>query len=302
MSPVARDLVLARAGARSLHPQWLDGDAPRDWDLVVVPYQELPAQPAGVHVTDVVPGPKWTGLREVLNRWDGWRAYDHVWLPDDDLLTDQATITAMFAGAQAAGLDLFAPALHEDSYYAHYSTMVNRRFHGRRVGFVEIMMPGFSRPALEELLWTLDLTETGWGWGLDSLWPELLGHRNVGILDATPVLHTRPVGQLRDADLERRVLGESDRILAEHGCGQVHTTFDGLGPGLEPLGLEGPELLAELVAGWQYLIDRDARVLAWIAEFQRSHFGCPAYPVAGTPDVRRTPDASPRPPRVAAAA
>ena len=297
MPQAPRDLVLARAGASSLHPRWLDGGAPRDWDLVVVPYQELPAQPSGVTlVTDVVPGPKWTGLREVLKRWDGWREYDHVWMPDDDIHADQATISAMFAAAGAAGLDLFAPALHEDSYYAHYSTMVNRRLHGRRTGFVEIMVPGFSSAALEALLWTLDLTETGWGWGLDSLWPKLLDHRNVGILDATPVLHTRPVGRLRDPELERRVHGESDRILADYDCGQVHTTFQALGPGFAPLDLEGPELLAELVAGWQYLIERDARVLSWIAEYQRSQFTCPAYPVEGTPDVR------PRPARVPAAA
>src|SRR3712207_7749167 len=49
------------------------------------------------------------------------------------------------------------------SYYAHFITMENPRFHGRWVGFVEIMVPGFSRAALERLLPTLELTRTGWG-------------------------------------------------------------------------------------------------------------------------------------------
>jgi hypothetical protein len=283
-----RGLVLVRAGSASLHPRWLENGA-RDWDVVVVPYEELPAgHEAGCEVLDIVPGPKWTGLREALTRWDGWREYDHIWMPDDDIATDRSTITAMFEAAAGARLDLFAPALHEASYYAHYSTMVNRRFQGRLVGFVEIMVPGFSRPALEELLWTLDLTATGWGWGLDSLWPKLLGYRNVGILDATPVLHTRPVGQVRDVALQRRVLGESDRILSKYACRQIHTTFAELGG---PLALENdaPRLLAELVTGWQYLIDRDPRVLAWIAECQRPQPGWPAYPIAGTPEVRPVP-------------
>jgi Protein of unknown function (DUF707) len=287
---VPRDLVLARAGAGSLHPSWIDAGTPRDWDLVVVPYQELPPQDdVGCSVTGIVAGPKWTGLREVLKRWDGWREYDHVWMPDDDIHADQATISGMFAAARAGGLDLFAPALHEESYFAHYSTMVNRRFHARHVGFVEIMVPGFSRPALEELLWTLDLTESGWGWGLDSLWPKLLDHRNVGIIDATPVLHTRPVGELRDPDLQRRVHGESDRIMASYECGQVHTTFAALDPDMVPLDVSEARLLADLVGGWEYLIELDPRLLTWISEFQRPQpAGWPPYPVAGTPEIRPT--------------
>src|SRR3712207_3001992 len=155
------------------------------------------------------------------------------------------------------------------SHYAHFITMENPRFHGRWVGFVEIMVPGFSRAALERLLPTLDLSRTGWGWGLDSVWPKLLGYRNVGIIDATPVLHTRPVGQMRDVDLASRVLAESDRLLTEYDCEQVHTTFGAFGPDLRPRALTEDELLAELVAGSRYLIETDPRVLSWITAYQR---------------------------------
>jgi hypothetical protein len=161
--------------------------------------------------------------------------------------------------------------------------MENRSFFGRWVGFVEIMMPGFSTAALESLQHTLDLTETGWGWGLDSLWPKLLGYENVAILDATPVIHTRPVGQMRDAALERRVMAESDRIFAEHDCRQVHTTFAAFGSDLKPLDLTPEQLLVQMVEGARYLYKRDPRVLAWIMEFQHPRAGWPEYPVAGTP-------------------
>ena len=223
------------------------------------------------------------GHREVLNRWDGWREYDYVWLPDDDIFTDQETITRMFGVADALGLELFAPALHETSYFAHFITMANRRFFGRWVGFVEIMVPAFSTRALELALPTLDLTETGWGWGLDSVWPKLLDYENVAIIDGTPVIHTRPVGRTRDPEVGRRVDEESERILATHGCGQVHRTFGGFGADLERLDLTDEELFAELVGGSQYLIDRDPRVLAWLAEYQRPQGGWPAYPIEGTP-------------------
>ncbi len=277
------NLVLARVGANSLHPAWMDADTERTWDLRLVPYQPVPATPElDCHIGEVVPGPKWTGLREVLTTWDGWRDYEYVWLPDDDILASQNTINRMFEVARGVGLDLFAPALDERSHFAHFITMRNRRLYGRFTGFVEIMVPGFRRSALEKLLFTLDLGDTGWGWGLDSVWPKLLDYRNIGIIDGVPARHTRPVGEMRDAELRRRVLAESDRLLDTFKCGQVHTTFGAFRSDLEPLALSPEDLLAELVRGWDYLIDRDPRVLAWIAEFQRRQFGCPEYPVAGT--------------------
>src|SRR5215213_4230137 len=206
---MSKNLVLARVGRNSLHSCWTEGAEERSWDLRLVPYEPLPPQPDGECVIgDVIRGPKWSGLRELLTRWDGWRDYDHIWMPDDDIDADGDTISRMFEIARTFELDLFAPALHESSYFAHVSTMRNHSFFGRWVGFVEIMMPGFSNATLEKLLPTLDLTETGWGWGLDSLWPKLLDYKQVAIIDATPVTHTRPVGEMRDAELGGRVLAE----------------------------------------------------------------------------------------------
>jgi hypothetical protein len=281
---MARNLVLARVGAGSLHPCWVDRGKPRDWDLRLVPFQEIPSQ-VGLEceVGEVIPGPKWSGLRTLLNEWDGWRDYDHIWMPDDDIYASQDTISRVFEVAREVGLDLWAPALHESSHFAHFSTMRNSRFYGRWVGFVEIMMPGFSRSALEELLPTLDLTETGWGWGLDSVWPKLLGYRNVGVVDGTPVIHTRPVGQMRDAELGRRVMAESDSILARHDCQQVHTIFAGFDSELSKVELGPERLLVDAVQGWRYLFERDPRVLSWIMDYQKPHFSWPEYPIAGTP-------------------
>jgi hypothetical protein len=131
MSDRPRNLVVARVGRNSLHPLWVDRGAPRDWDLVLCPYEPVdPADGVDCVVGDVIPGPKWAGLRALLNGWEGWRDYDYVWLPDDDIFADQTTISRMFAAAHGVGLDLFAPALHETSAYAHFSTMRNRSFHG----------------------------------------------------------------------------------------------------------------------------------------------------------------------------
>jgi hypothetical protein len=286
--PTPRSLVIARVGRGSLHENWIASSAPRDWDLVLCPFEPLePGVTEGCTVTEVIPGPKWTGLRTLLNEWPDWRSYDSIWLPDDDIVTDAATISRMFEVAHGVGLDLFAPALHEASHFAHFTTMRNPSFYGRWVGFVEIMVPGFSAKGLDALLPTLDETETGWGWGLDSLWPKLLGYQGVGIIDGTPVLHARPVGQMRDAALARRVHAESDRILAANDCHQAHVTFGAFGDDLRRRDLPAEQLLLDLVRGWQYLIDEDPRILAWIMAYQGPNFSWPEYPIAGTPEHPR---------------
>ncbi|MDB5383323.1 MAG: hypothetical protein JWO26_2955 [Rhodospirillales bacterium] len=279
-----KNLVLARVGRNSLHRSWIDASKPRNWDLYLCPFQEIaPQADLDCIEGEVIAGPKWSGLRQLLNSWDGWRAYDQIWLPDDDILASQDVISAMFDAAQALHFDLFAPALHDASHFAHFITMRNHSFFARRVGFVEIMVPGFSRSALEQLLPTLDLTTTGWGWGLDSLWPKLLNYQNLGIIDATPVLHTRAVGQFRDPELGRRVLAESDDILTANDCGQRMVTFAGIGADLQEQQLDADELLVSLVQGWRYLFRHDPRILHWIVSGQEPVFHWPPYPVAGAP-------------------
>jgi len=284
-SPVHRkNLVVARVGRRSLHPTWLDDAHERTWDLHLCPYEELRgAASDSCTVGDVVAGPKWMGLRALLNGWNGWREYERIWLPDDDVFATQATIDRMFEVAETLDFDLCAPALNEASYYAHFTTMRNRRCHARRSGFVEIMVPCFSRAALERLLPTLDLTTTGWGWGLDSLWPKLLGYRGIGVIDCAAVLHTRPVGAFRDAELGRAVRAESDRIMERYDCRQVHTTFAALGEDLEDLALSPEALTVCLAAGWTYLFDTAPAVLPWLLDAQRPPAGWVDYPIAGSP-------------------
>jgi hypothetical protein len=281
---VRRHLVIARVGRRSLHRFWVDPAKERSWDLYLCPFQEVEAA-SDVECTigDVLPGPKWEGIRALLNSWNGWRDYEYIWLPDDDIFSNQDDINAVFRCGAALNFDLFAPALHENSYYAHYITMANQSFFARRVGFVEIMVPCFRRETLERLLPTLELSTTGWGWGLDSVWPKLLGYEGLGILDGVSVLHTRPVGSFRDQELGRRVMEESDRLLQRYGCRQEMTTFAGIDEALVDVPLSPDQLLVRLIEGWHYLLDRDPAILRWTVEHQRGSFQWKQYGTEGAP-------------------
>jgi len=279
-----KNLIVARVGRNSLHHTWINPSESRNWDLYLCPYQPLDVRPAGDWtIGDVMVGPKWTGLRQLLKGWKDWQRYERIWLPDDDLFATQDTINRMFDIAQALSFDLCAPALQEASYYAHYDTMRNRRCVARRSGFVEIMAPCFTSETLGKLLHTLDLTPTGWGWGLDSLWPKLLDYQRMGVIDATPVLHTRPVGNFRDPELARQVREESDRIMADYDCAQRHTTFAAIGPDLQALSLSPEALTALLVDGWQYLLEQRPYILPWLVAAQQPDEGWDSYPIAGSP-------------------
>jgi hypothetical protein len=280
---MSRSLVISRVGRESLHRSWIDAEKPRDWDLYLSPYEEIgPQDGLDCVVGDVIPGPKWTGLTKLLNGWDGWRDYDQIWLPDDDILARQDAITTMFEVGRALEFRLFAPALHEASHYAHFIAMRNASFFARRVGFVEIMIPCFRRATLEEFLPTFALSATGWGFGLDSAWPKILNYEDIGIIDGVSVVHTRPIGGFRE-DLTRRVMQESDDILAKFECEQRLVTFAGIGPDLQDLTLSPEELLVELVRGWQYLFDDKPTALRWLFDQQQSLLSSSPYPVSGLP-------------------
>ena len=281
---MGRSLVIARVGRQSLHRCWIDAGKPRDWDLYLSPFEDIgPQDGVDCRIGDVIPSPKWTGLAELLNTWPGWREYDQIWLPDDDILARHDDISTLFETGRALGFQLFAPALHETSHYAHFIAMRNASFFARRVGFVEIMVPCFRRETLEAFLPTFALSETGWGFGLDSAWPKMLDYQNIGIIDAVSVVHTRPVGTFKNPDLRRRVMQESDDILAKFECSQRLITFCGIGADFKDAALPPEKLLVELVRGWQYLFDRDANALRWLFEQQQDLFSSAPYPVSGLP-------------------
>lgn len=193
-----RFLVVVRAGDRSLHPGWIKGGS-RNFDLFVSHYGRLPCpfleqteyyRPMG--------SVKWLALhRHMLEEPEIFRSYDAIWFPDDDVDMDGASICRMFDLFVAHGLSLAQPALTHDSYFSHSAVLRDPGYILRHCNFVEVMAPVFSREALALLAPTF--VHSGIGWGLDFLWPRLLqretrGHL-MGIIDATPMRHTRPVGR-----------------------------------------------------------------------------------------------------------
>ncbi len=216
-----RFLVVVRAGDASLHPGWIDDTRPRTFDLVVSYFGADPAKYRDApfpRIDDA--GQKFHGLKRLFLRDGFWRDYERVWLPDDDLATEQDQIDRMFAAADAAGLELAQPSLDWRSHYSFGITLQSPSFALRYTDLIEVMAPCFTRAFLEHSLPTFDQNLSGWG--LSFVWPHLLGHatRRAAIVDLVTVTHTRPVGGPAYDRLRARGISparEKAELLARYG-------------------------------------------------------------------------------------
>lgn len=222
--PRRHNLVIARVGDSSLHPNWLNGSGEeRNWDLIVNYFGSDPDKYRGGDWLRIdSEGLKFPALYELIHGQEQLiRQYDYIWLPDEDLLCGCQDINRLFDICRREDLDLAQPALTHDSYFSHPITLHNSSFRLRRTTFVEIMAPCFSSDALWHLLPTMN--ENVSGWGLDHIWPVLLGEdSSVAILDEIPIRHTRPVGAGQYykavAELGKDAWKERDELLRLYGA------------------------------------------------------------------------------------
>lgn len=195
-SPVSRNLVIVRAGDRSLHGAWLEGARAGHYDLIVSYFgndTERYRTPEE-HRVDYRGG-KWDGIYAVFAGDPGLlERYDYFWLPDDDIQADSASIAEMFRLMAVHDLALAQPALTHDSYFSILLCLQSPSFRLRYADVIEIMVPCLRRDLLRIALPLFRDTRSGFG--LDFIWTRLLpdNTRKAAILDCVTVRHTRPVG------------------------------------------------------------------------------------------------------------
>ena len=120
--------------------------------------------------------------------------HDWLLLVDDDVVLPPRFLDRFLFCAEDAGLLLAQPAHRRHSHAAWAAT---RRLPGgavRESRFVEIgPVTAFAAAVFDTLL---PFPELRMGWGLDAHWGALAQERGwrAGIVDATPILHTAPVG------------------------------------------------------------------------------------------------------------
>jgi len=146
-----------------------------------------------LHLVPPAPGAgKWANVNAALAAAPPAGA-DWLLIVDDDVVLPRGFLDRFVAAAEAFGLELAQPA---HAFASHAAWDVTRRRPGvlaRRTRFVEIgPVTALSARAAAELLPFPDLRM---GWGLDAAWSALAAERGwpIGVIDATPVRHLRPV-------------------------------------------------------------------------------------------------------------
>ncbi len=216
------NLIIVRSGPNSRHPQWLEGDPDRSWDLLLCPYKSIPLKDAlaldDIGISRVQPGLKFTGLRTLFAHWPfkkyDWHDYNYICLADDDLQVTPGTWTKFFKIVAENNAALAAPALTIGSVASHPVTVQQAPSGVRRTTFVEVMMPCFRVDVLEKLLPTFDETPSGVGWGLDYVWAKLLDYQGIYVVDETPVTHARP--SANTATNAQAGFTEMERMLSKY--------------------------------------------------------------------------------------
>ena len=214
------NLVVLRAGENSLHNTWRGdaaADPDRNWDLCISYYGKdlgnLSGRPE--YLAHQPLQRKFQAIYDLFHPSSPLWNYDRIWLPDDDLATSWADINRMFHLSRKYGLLLSQPSLRPgpDCFISHEIVAQRQNSILRYVDFVEVMCPVFSRVALEICLGTF--RDSISSFGLDYLWPSLLGqpHAGVAVIDKVALVHTRPVGGSFSFD---RTLEEERGMLANY--------------------------------------------------------------------------------------
>lgn len=220
-----KTLVVVRCGDQSLHSEWVNELS--NFDVVLSYFgNDLPYNLDHIKFVHHFKGSKWQGLYDFfLNYPDIWEEYDYIWVPDDDLSTTAENLNLFFNLCQKYQFILAQPALTKNSYFSHPLLLQVSNFIYRETNFVEVMAPCFSKSAFDKCWKTF--SENKSGWGLDALWPIILENKGViGIIDETPIFHTRPVGiaghglgDNKDSPyMEEKKLLKKYKISIKNGC------------------------------------------------------------------------------------
>lgn len=211
------NLVLVRAGDRSLHPQWLSSDS-RNWDLALSYYGDFPDRYLGQYdFLHCFKGSKWEGISDfVNNHLELIQKYKYVWLPDDDILTNEINVNNFFITCRDLDFVIAQPALTRNSYFGWEITLAQEGVVARLTDFVEIMAPCFC---VEHFcLFSSYFGENTSGWGYEWLWAKIARGHNLerfGIVDCTPVFHTREVGSVGHGGSKNNPRDELKKLLAK---------------------------------------------------------------------------------------
>lgn len=184
------NLVISAVGDESHHPTWLSDPQSRNFDLCLIYFGKEPNRYADEAEHYVArQGVKFQLMYDfVHSRPEAFSHYDAIWCPDDDIAADTASINRLFALMEQYRLQVAQPGIAIGDA-AFRALRRHPEYLLRYTQYVEVMCPAFSQSAFQRVLPTF--AENVSAWGIDWLWASMFGPREVAVIDAVSVHHTR---------------------------------------------------------------------------------------------------------------
>ncbi len=187
-----KNLIVIPANDKSLHFHWLKYNQ-RSYDIFIIDYTSDAKLKGGEQEYYLhSKGPKWKLIAEAVESLgEQIKAYDYVFMPDDDLHIRADHLNMMFEMASQLDLDIGQPTLTSNSFMDLNITVHTLLLKYRRTSFVEVMMPFFKSQHVYDYLGYFKDAEAGW-W-LENLWYRDWKEKGLrlGMLDRITATHIR---------------------------------------------------------------------------------------------------------------
>jgi len=183
-------LIFSSVGDRNNVQTWISNPSKKSFDLVIYYYgnKEKPIFDANLIVKRK--GLKFDNFHHFLAHNNNSK-YDAIWVVDDDIIMDTSSINTMFFLFTKYKLWLAQPSFSEESMTSWDITRCNPDCILRFTNFVENGVTIYSRKILPQLIRTFNDARTGFG--VDLIWPKLLGYpkRKIAVIDAVTCYHPK---------------------------------------------------------------------------------------------------------------
>lgn len=185
-----KNLVVSICGDESMHKIWIDNNP--NFDLFVVYYGDTKDKYSndGLYYA-TGKGTKFVILADVVDKNEIlFSQYENILVPDDDLYITASDWNRFFQLFKDYKLCLAQPSIL--GWQCLMMSAHNPNCVMRFTNWVEIMTPCFNQETFQ--ICRKVFRENKTNWGLDFLWPKLLGYPKdkVAIVDDVVAIHTRP--------------------------------------------------------------------------------------------------------------
>jgi hypothetical protein len=210
-------LVFSSVGDRNNIDSWLSEPDKKEFDLAVHYFGNEDEPGLAADYVLKRKGLKFPNFRDFVGA-GGLHGYDAVWVADDDIIMDTESINRMFKIFSDYRLLVAQPSFDRACRRPWAHTFTNPEFILRYTNFVENGVVVFATEIVAQFMKTFG--DAGTGFGVDFIWPSILGFptNRIAIIDAVSCFHPNDRYSSLDALVPRPLhMVQGTELLIDYG-------------------------------------------------------------------------------------